>query len=218
MASPTTLIIGLMAPVIALGILLTYLSSIGSSSTALLPEYMLKVPEEYQNQEEVEEVEEIVLSGMEFPNFQFVFPNYTHSIEIDRGENITIPVSIYSVDNRTLNVKIYVYSEETTSRAQVEDESIIGSILPIKKFPDGINAYADVKEVTIPAYSGTIPQDFSTWEKEANKVTFNLTIEVSRDAEPRIYPISIDGSVEWKSERGTTYGMTAGGILHIIVK
>ncbi|MEM2162625.1 MAG: hypothetical protein QW653_07635, partial [Candidatus Nitrosocaldus sp.] len=115
------------------------------------------------------------------------------------------------------NVKIYVYSEETTSRAQVEDESIIGSILPIKKFPDGINAYADVKEVTIPAYSGTIPQDFSTWEKEANKVTFNLTIEASKDAEPRMYSITVAGSVEWEFEDITIID-TEGNPLYITVK
>ena len=212
MASSTTLTIGLMAPVIALGILLVYLSGVDSSSTAWeLPEYMLTLPKEYENKGEVKEV---VVPEVEHPQFQFVFPNYTHFIEINRGESITIPVSIYSVDDRTLKVKIAVYSEESTSLAQVEHES---SMLPVKKFPDGINAYVDVKEVTIPAYSGTTPQEFSTWEKEANKITFNLTIEASKDAEPRMYSITVAGSVEWKFEGGT-YGTTNAEILHITVK
>ncbi|MEM1941409.1 MAG: hypothetical protein QXW14_00255 [Candidatus Nitrosocaldus sp.] len=208
----STLTIGLMAPVIALGVLLAYLSNTDSHSGALeLPEYMLKVPEEYQNKEEVKEV---VSPEVEPLMIEFVFPNYTRDIEISRGESITIPVTIYSVDKRTLNVKIYVYSEETTSLAQVEYES---SIMPVKRFPDGINAYADVKEVTIPAYSGTMPQDFSTWEKEANKVTFNLTIEASKDAEPRMYSITVAGSVEWEFEDITIID-TEGNPLYITVK
>ncbi|MCS7141051.1 MAG: hypothetical protein NZ888_02560, partial [Candidatus Nitrosocaldus sp.] len=101
-----------------------------------------------------------------------------------------------------------------TSLAQVEHES---SIMPVKRFPDGINAYADVREVTIPAYSGDAPEDVSTWEKEARKVTFNLTIEASKDAEPRVYAIKVDGSVEWKYEGGT-FGTINGEILHVIVQ
>ncbi|MEM2922913.1 MAG: hypothetical protein QW560_00685 [Candidatus Nitrosocaldus sp.] len=211
-SSSTTLTIGLMAPVIALGVLLAYLSSTNSHSGALeLPEHMLKVPEEYQNKEEVKEM---VSPEIEPLMLEFVFPNYTHFIEISRGESITIPVTIYSVDNRTLDVKIYVYSEETTSLAQVEHES---SMLPVKRFPDGINAYADVEEVKIPAYHDNMPEEFSTWENEARKVTFNLTIEASKDAEPRMYSITVAGSVKWEFEDITIID-TEGNPLYITVK
>ena len=216
MASSTTLTIGLMAPVIALGILLAYLSSTHSNSDTLeLPEQMLKVPVEYQNKEEVKEV---VVPEVEPLMIEFVFPNNTRYIEMNKGESITIPVSIYSVDDRTLNVKIAVYSEETTSLAQLDLEQVYeSSMLPVKKFPDGINAYVDVKEVTIPAYSGTTPQEFSTWEKEANKITFNLTIEASKDAESRTYAIRVDGYVVWEYE-GIIITHVEGNPLYIVVK
>lgn len=110
-------------------------------------------------------------------------------------------------------MKIYVYSEETTSLAQIQHES---SILPVKKFPDGINAYADVTEVTLPASSGT-PEDFSTWEKVLSKVTFNLTIETSKDAEPRAYVIKLAGDVAWELEDGGIFGATNGSILYVTV-
>ncbi|MCS7142149.1 MAG: hypothetical protein NZ888_08245 [Candidatus Nitrosocaldus sp.] len=200
--------IGLMAPVIALGILIAYLG-VNSDSTAVeLPEHMSSIPEEYQTP--MGKVKEVVAPDVESPKLEFVFPNHTNFIEIKRGESITIPVSVYSVDHRTLNVKIYVYSEEITSLAQVEHES---SIMPVKRFPDGINAYTDVREVTIPAYSGDAPEDVSTWEK----VTFNLTIEASKDAEPRVYEIKLDGYVKWEFE-DITIITVEGNPLYVTVK
>lgn len=92
MASSISTTIGLMVPVVALGILLVYLSTDSGSTALELPEHMLKVPEEYQAPQGDEEV--VVAPKIEPPKFQFVFPSFTNQIEIKRGESITIPVSM----------------------------------------------------------------------------------------------------------------------------
>ncbi len=127
------------------------------------------------------------------PSYWFHFPDYPdRHLTISRGDSITIPVEIYSLDNRTLDVNITVLSENATSVDTADMHKPIEQL-----FPDDIRAYASLNKITIQSID--MSKDGRLLKPREN---FTLTLETTNDIEHGIYRIDVVGYMKFESLGG----------------